>query len=40
MRISNFFLSENELVDVLEIINYDIYGKCIDYCRRPIFEPI
>ena len=36
----NSIFTDNELIDVLEIINYDINGKCIDYIDFPIFEPI
>ena len=36
----NFIINDKEFVDILEIINYDYNGKCIDYCGGPIFEKV
>ena len=36
----NFIINDKEFVDMLEIINYDYNGKCIDYCGGPIFEKV
>ena len=40
LPINCIFDNIKEIIDVLEIINYDINGKCVDYCGGPIYNPI
>jgi hypothetical protein len=35
-----YITNKEKLYDVLEVVNYDYNGKCIDYCGGPVYEKV